>query len=288
MCALKSKQCILYSVPGPLSQSQPSSFVLSGPSGCSDHGKVDDGGGQAQSPGSNYPRAVIQHRPHGRQLSTSSIPLLQTKESQQPTSMSNALPLPSQQPPTPPSLNSPSTSSDDDWCSVVVGGSLIPPTNFGIVEEGLYRSGMPNELNFPFLERLQLKTIIYLASDDVSEKLTDFIDDQSIDLIQLVPDDDDTLTPWKPMSEDVVLSCMAVLLDPCMYPIHVMCSLGRHRTGTIIGCLRKLQHWSLSSIFEEYHRHADAKGRLPNEQFIELFDTDLVNIPSTNRPTWLR
>lgn len=180
------------------------------------------------------------------------------------------------------------TSDNDEWCSVVVGGSLIPPTNFGIVEEDLYRSGMANELNFPFLERLQLKTIIYLASGEVSEKLADFIDDQGIDLIPLTPDEEDAGPAWKPMSEEVVLSAMELLLDPNMYPIYVMCSQGRHRTGTVMGCLRKLQRWSLSSIFEEYHRFADAKGRLANEQFIELFDTDLVNIPSSATPTWLR
>lgn len=177
---------------------------------------------------------------------------------------------------------------EGEWCSVVVGGSLIPPTNFGIVEEDLYRSGMPNELNFPFLERLQLKTIIYLASDDVSDKLADFIDDQGIDVIPFAPDEEESPTPWKPMSEEVVLSAMELLLDTTMYPIYVMCSQGRHRTGTIIGCLRKFQRWALSSIFEEYHRHADGRGRLANEQFIELFDTDLVNIPSSSTPSWLR
>lgn len=181
-----------------------------------------------------------------------------------------------------------SDSSDDEWCSVVVGGSLIPPTNFGIVEEDLYRSGMPNELNFPFLEKLQLKTIIYLASDDVSDKLADFIDDQGIEVIPLAPDEEESPAPWKPMSEEVVLSAMELLLDTTMYPIYVMCSQGRHRTGTIIGCLRKFQRWALSSIFEEYHRHADGRGRLANEQFIELFDTDLVNVPSSHTPSWLR
>lgn len=186
------------------------------------------------------------------------------------------------------SLTSSNIDDDPDWCSVVTGGSLIPPTNFGIVEEHLYRSGMPNELNFPFLERMQLKTIIYLASDEVSDKIADFIEDQGIEIIPLTPDEDDVPTPWKPISEEVVLSAMELLLDPTMYPIWVMCSQGRHRTGTIIGCLRKLQRWSLSSIFEEYHRHADAKGRLTTEQFIELFDTDLINIPSSNTPTWLR
>lgn len=188
-----------------------------------------------------------------------------------------------------PTRDTPSSAEDDEeWCSVVVGGSLIPPTNFGIVEEDLYRSGMPNELNFPFLERLQLKTIIYLASDEVSDKLVDFIDDQGIDLIPLAPEEEDAPAPWKPISEEVVLSAMELLLDPTMYPIYVFCSQGRHRTGTVMGCLRKLQRWSLSSIFEEYHRHADAKGRLANEQFIELFDTDLVNIPFSGTPNWFR
>lgn len=43
---------------------------------------------------------------------------------------------------------------------------FFPPVGFGLVEEGLYRSALPNEINYPFLERLRLKTIIYLYADD--------------------------------------------------------------------------------------------------------------------------
>lgn len=43
---------------------------------------------------------------------------------------------------------------------------FFPPVGFGLVEEGLYRSALPNEINYPFLERLRLKTIIYLYPDD--------------------------------------------------------------------------------------------------------------------------
>lgn len=57
--------------------------------------------------------------------------------------------------------------------------------------------------------------------------------------------------------------------------------------GAVVGCLRKIQQWHLSSIFEEYRRFAGSKVRLQNEQFIELFDTDLVTIPA-NPPSWLR
>ena len=42
-----------------------------------------------------------------------------------------------------------------------------------MVEVDLYRSGQPNELNFPFMERLGLKTVIYLSAEDASEALCD-------------------------------------------------------------------------------------------------------------------
>lgn len=177
---------------------------------------------------------------------------------------------------------------EDDWQTVVVGGTLIPPTNFGMVEEALFRSGMPNELNLPFLEQLNLKTILYFASEDLPDKIADFIDDHDIDLVPLAPEEEEMPAPWKPISEDVVLQAMDLLLDASRYPMYIMCSHGRHRTGTVIGCLRKLQRWSLTSIFDEYKRYADGRGRLSNEQFIELFDTDLINVPAYDTPSWLR
>ncbi|GJD12728.1 Probable tyrosine-protein phosphatase [Galdieria sulphuraria] len=168
--------------------------------------------------------------------------------------------------------------------SVPYGGTLIPPINFGMVETDLYRSGVPNELSFPFLEKLQLKKILYLAPDEVSQQFLNFVDDQGIELVALGWDGEKS--PWKPISEEVVLNALDCILNVDNYPLHVMCNLGRHRTGTVIGCLRKLQRWNLTSIFEEYRRFAGSKVRLLNEQFIELFDTDLVRIPP-NYPNWL-
>lgn len=163
--------------------------------------------------------------------------------------------------------------------------NYIPPINFGCVEDNLYRSGVPNELNFPFLEKLHLKKIIYLASEDSTEHLQLFVDDQDIQLIHLGASDAH-LNPWTPISEETVISALKLILDPNNYPLLIMCGLGRHRTGTIVGCLRKLQRWNLTAIFEEYRRYAGSKVRLVNEQFIELFDTDLVGIPE-NHPSWL-
>lgn len=52
-----------------------------------------------------------------------------------------------------------------------MGARYIPPVNFGLVEEDLYRSGQPTLLNFPFLETLHLNTIVYLAPDDPAQAL---------------------------------------------------------------------------------------------------------------------
>jgi tyrosine-protein phosphatase SIW14 len=37
---------------------------------------------------------------------------------------------------------------------------LIPPLNFAMVAKGVYRSGYPNQKNFPFLKKLGLKSIL--------------------------------------------------------------------------------------------------------------------------------
>ena len=50
-------------------------------------------------------------------------------------------------------------------------GTFIPPQNFGMVEENLYRCGQPSQLNFPFLEKLQLRKIIWLAPDEPQRQL---------------------------------------------------------------------------------------------------------------------
>lgn len=163
---------------------------------------------------------------------------------------------------------------------------FLPPANFGLVEEDLFRSGQPSELNFPFLERLKLKTVIYLSHEEPTQPFLDFLDDQEIDIVRPNGWDEQANNPASPISEEEILSALQVILSPNRYPLHVMCSLGRHRTGTLIGCLRKLQRWNLTSILEEYRRYAGSKVRLLSEQFIELFDTDLVRIP-IDHPKWL-
>lgn len=167
---------------------------------------------------------------------------------------------------------------------VSMAGRLIPPVNFGYVEEDLVRSGEPSALNLLFLSQLGLKKIVYLAPETPSDDFQNFASDQGIELVHLGARISSNL--WEPITEELVLLALEHTLDRNSYPLAVMCKLGRHRTGVVVGCLRKLQRWNLTSILEEYRRFAGGKPRLENEQFIELFDTDLVPIPP-DRPKWL-
>eukprot|EP01062_Namystynia_karyoxenos_P024087 TRINITY_DN19351_c0_g1_i1.p1 TRINITY_DN19351_c0_g1~~TRINITY_DN19351_c0_g1_i1.p1 ORF type:complete len:192 (+),score=63.83 TRINITY_DN19351_c0_g1_i1:93-668(+) len=158
---------------------------------------------------------------------------------------------------------------------------IVPP-NFGYVEEQIYRSGEPSDINFPFLETLKLKTCILLGSEEPRPSWAAWLCAHGVDVRKAgerVPDS----SPL-PLTEELCIELLQVLLDRERHPILVCDGSGRHRTGALIGCLRKLQRWNLASILTEYRRYAGNKGRLDNEQFIELFDVDLVEFnPNKNR-----
>ncbi|GAA5893498.1 hypothetical protein JCM8208_000816 [Rhodotorula glutinis] len=154
---------------------------------------------------------------------------------------------------------------------------FVPPPQYGLVEEGLVRSGQPSELNFPFLERLKLKAVVWLAPEEPNEPFQRFLQDQHITLHHLGADD--YAATYDPLSEEVVLQALELILDPANAPCLIACGQGRHRTGTVCGLLRKLQRWNLTAILEEYRRYAGPKVRQHNEQFIELFDVQLCAVP---------
>ncbi|GMF05726.1 unnamed protein product [[Candida] boidinii] len=64
--------------------------------------------------------------------------------------------------------------------------------------------------------------------------------------------------------------------------------MGRHRTGTVIGCLRKLQGWNLASVSEEYRRFTGIRGgRILVELLIEAFDVNSIKVDKNIAPDWL-
>jgi tyrosine-protein phosphatase SIW14 len=58
--------------------------------------------------------------------------------------------------------------------------------------------------------------------------------------------------------------------------------------GVLVGCLRKVQKWSLTTIFDEYKKYSGDKGRILDQQFIELFDEKSITINEKYKPNWLK
>jgi hypothetical protein len=56
-----------------------------------------------------------------------------------------------------------------------------------------------------------------------------FLNDHDIEIVHLGMDTHEN--PWNPISEEIVISALKIILDPHSYPLHVMCGLGTHRTG---------------------------------------------------------
>ena len=91
---------------------------------------------------------------------------------------------------------------------------------------------------------------------------------------------------WSPVTDELMKEALELILNPNTHPVLVECTSGIHQTGTLVGCLRRLLGWNLASIINEYRAFAGAMHtRFMNEQFIELFDTDLITLPA-RLPHW--
>ncbi|CAG8585919.1 6468_t:CDS:2 [Cetraspora pellucida] len=154
---------------------------------------------------------------------------------------------------------------------------LTPPEQFGNVEKGLYRSDMLSPPHLPFIKSLKLKTILLLSPEVPARSVSNFLEENNIKLVHLGIKVWKPTPGWQPVSEELIKDGLEMVLDTENYPMLVMCTSGIHETGTFIGCLRKLQNWNFTSIMVE--------ARYVNEQFIELFDMDLITLPR-NLPSW--
>ncbi|GMH11013.1 hypothetical protein Nepgr_012854 [Nepenthes gracilis] len=157
-------------------------------------------------------------------------------------------------------------------------GLFIPPLNFSMVDNGVFRSGFPDNANFSFLQSLGLRSIVCLCPEPYPEANMEFLKTNGVKLYQFGIEG--YKEPFVNIPQDIIREALKVLLDVRNHPVLIHCKRGKHRTGCLVGCLRKLQKWCLSSIFDEYQRFAAAKARVSDQRFIELFDiSGLKSLP---------
>lgn len=162
---------------------------------------------------------------------------------------------------------------------------LIPPFRFCQVEHALFRGGHPSLKNMRFMRRLKLRTIISLLPHDSgpSHDLIEYCHAERIEHVwHHVHKYDDAFSH----TPRLVAALLSRMIDPANHPLFLHCRDGAHNTGLVVMCLRRLQNWNLSNIFEEFMRYT--KNNLisfAEKQFVECFNAP-VTIPPLI-PAWL-
>ncbi|KAK6347670.1 hypothetical protein TWF718_005509 [Orbilia javanica] len=159
------------------------------------------------------------------------------------------------------------------------------PKNFSMVWPGVYRSSFPAESNFSYLKMLKLKTVLTLIPEKYPQTNVEFMQQNGIQHIQIGIRANKE--PFVEVPLDKITKAVSVILDKRNHPILIHCNKGKHRTGCIVGCLRKIQKWTLCNVFDEYRRFSHPKERVLDEQVIELWeDSQLLAMAKENG--WVR
>ncbi|KAF3095631.1 hypothetical protein TWF103_010097 [Orbilia oligospora] len=159
------------------------------------------------------------------------------------------------------------------------------PKNFSMVWPGVYRSSFPAEANFSYLKMLKLKTVLTLIPEKYPQANVEFMQQNGIQHIQIGIRANKE--PFVEVPLDKITKAVSVILDKRNHPILIHCNKGKHRTGCIVGCLRKIQKWTLCNVFDEYRRFSHPKERVLDEQVIELWEeSQLLVVAKENG--WVR
>ncbi|KEG12136.1 tyrosine phosphatase [Trypanosoma grayi] len=147
---------------------------------------------------------------------------------------------------------------------------LVPSINFAMVCPGVYRSGYPTRKNYRFIRALRLRTILYLCPEEYAESNVKFCEENGINILRFSTEGNKE--PFMDISEPLMHRILSALIDTRTHPVLIHCNKGKHRTGTVVACLRLLQGWSLVSIFQEYCGFAGDKARMGDQQYVELYN----------------
>jgi hypothetical protein len=168
--------------------------------------------------------------------------------------------------------------------------TLTPPVSFICCEERIYRCFAPLlKHHLTYLKTVYdsvITTIINVSGDQLYVKSTNdhfYYDDENIKVYNLYSNVEDppnncdvsSMEQWVKYALDIIIaksvdsSILIVGNDEACYDC------------LIIACLRKLQSWSIVSIINELRFHIGSQRKIFDlEQFIELFNPEILSLPS--------
>ncbi|OMO84708.1 Protein-tyrosine phosphatase, SIW14-like protein [Corchorus olitorius] len=103
--------------------------------------------------------------------------------------------------------------------------NLIPPLNFAMVDNGIFRSGFPDSANFSFIQTLNLRSIIYLCPEPYPDANNGFLKSNGIKLFQFGIES--YKEPFVNIPEDTIREALKVVLDVRNHPVLIHCKRGK-------------------------------------------------------------
>ncbi|GAA6001215.1 hypothetical protein JCM10207_007468 [Rhodosporidiobolus poonsookiae] len=179
---------------------------------------------------------------------------------------------------------------------------LYPPLNFALVVPGVYRCGHPNSGNFPHLESLNLRSIMYLCTDDYRHDTRTWAEEQGLNVFHLRLDV--SKDPTVEVDEGMVKEALEKVLDSRNLPILIHDNKGRIVPSIISSILRLMCGWTLDAALHEYRlflpptedwvpeelkpkKAKKDKERVADLHFIDRFPIDSLEYDPQYAPVWL-
>lgn len=104
---------------------------------------------------------------------------------------------------------------------------LNPPTSFGIVESGIFRSDFIRRSHFGFVKHLGVKCLVVLSPERLLRSVEEFLVEHRIRLVHLgiqhgvTPEN---VPSWRPLPEELVKDALETITDKSCHPVLVTCS----------------------------------------------------------------
>ncbi|GME85214.1 unnamed protein product [Ambrosiozyma monospora] len=163
---------------------------------------------------------------------------------------------------------------------------LVPPDNFALVEEGIYRCTRLDAVSHPLLDTLNLKSILWLDEEKPPRPVANYIDSHKLKLFHLknLPEEDDNIAnvksqDWMVLKPVLVSKIFQFLLD---YKNNHNCLLV-DSSEVVVGILRHIQKWNYSSISNEYRLYSNYKANYSVENYLELINIELIPYEALQR-----
>lgn len=154
--------------------------------------------------------------------------------------------------------------------------AVAPPLRFATVEEGVHRGAYPTLVNFRFLRRLRLRTIVSLLPEQPSTDLRDFCEHEEI-RHHYVPTERSQPVG---LSAEAVYDVLRIVMLEESLPAYIHCLDGFATTGIVVMCLRKVQRWAPAAARKEFSRFSRVRSELSvaptaaQVQFVDAFAVD--------------